>query len=333
MPFGEEIFSVGGRTAGLGYNSDAVRKKFTGYERDSESGLDCAQARYFNSGYGRFSSPDPFTNDTHVSDPQSWDLYTYVKNNPLNVVDPLGKKGEISWRTDKKGVIHVKLKASFAIYGAKGQNVSKQDLKTYRDALANGINSRLTKTFSNIAGKTFDVKTDIKVKIKDDEASAIRSGSDNIVEIGYGQLDNHGGDASGVAFNVQGESFDRVAISVEPNPANFQGLGDPVTMAGEIAAHEFGAHLLSGGHSDNPDSLFFGNILGNGSSQFSPSDFTRLFTGNDDSFPSPPPFPGSKPFAGPYDNIGPSGKSERRANSRNNSSPSAVYTWITGVKQ
>ena len=47
MPFGEEVMAgVGGRTVAQGYGqTDNARQKFTGYERDDESGLDFAQAR------------------------------------------------------------------------------------------------------------------------------------------------------------------------------------------------------------------------------------------------------------------------------------------------
>ncbi|HQX56988.1 MAG TPA: hypothetical protein PLP07_13760, partial [Pyrinomonadaceae bacterium] len=45
MPFGEEVTSGAGRSSGSGWSSvSAPRQKFTGYERDSESGLDFAQA-------------------------------------------------------------------------------------------------------------------------------------------------------------------------------------------------------------------------------------------------------------------------------------------------
>jgi RHS repeat-associated protein len=64
----------------------------TSYERDEETDLDFAQARYFNSGFGRFSSPDDFLNDAQTSDPQSWNLYIYVSNNPLNYTDPSGEE-------------------------------------------------------------------------------------------------------------------------------------------------------------------------------------------------------------------------------------------------
>jgi len=62
--------------------------KFTGYERDSDSGLDYAIFRYYNSRLGRFMSGDPLAGDT--GHPQSLNRYAYVVNNPINAVDPLG---------------------------------------------------------------------------------------------------------------------------------------------------------------------------------------------------------------------------------------------------
>ncbi|HEX7958118.1 MAG TPA: LamG-like jellyroll fold domain-containing protein, partial [Pyrinomonadaceae bacterium] len=59
LPFGEELFAgVGGRTPQQGYSAaDGLRQKLTGYERDNETGLDYAQARYYASSQGRFTSP------------------------------------------------------------------------------------------------------------------------------------------------------------------------------------------------------------------------------------------------------------------------------------
>jgi len=60
LPFGEEVGAgVGGRTTGQGYVADNVRQKFTGYERDNETDLDFAQARYYANTQGRFTSVDP----------------------------------------------------------------------------------------------------------------------------------------------------------------------------------------------------------------------------------------------------------------------------------
>ena len=64
--------------------------KFTGKERDSESGLDNFGARYDSSQFGRFMSPDPGNWGADPSNPQSWNAYSYVLNNPLNAIDPSG---------------------------------------------------------------------------------------------------------------------------------------------------------------------------------------------------------------------------------------------------
>ena len=69
----------------------ATEQFFTGYERDQESGNDYAQARHYASSMGRFMSPDPsglyYADQTN---PQSFNLYSYVLNNPLKLVDPTG---------------------------------------------------------------------------------------------------------------------------------------------------------------------------------------------------------------------------------------------------
>ena len=94
LPFGEEILGRGGRTAALNYVSDAISgpaQKFTGKERDTESGLDYFGARYFGGAGGRFTSADAPFADQYTADPQSWNLYTYTRNNPLKYADPDGR--------------------------------------------------------------------------------------------------------------------------------------------------------------------------------------------------------------------------------------------------
>ena len=69
--------------------------KFTGKERDTESGLDMFGARYYGSSLGRFMTPDWAAKPTavpyaHYGNPQSLNLYSYVQNNPTTVGDPDG---------------------------------------------------------------------------------------------------------------------------------------------------------------------------------------------------------------------------------------------------
>lgn len=92
MPFGEEITSTQTvqRNINLNYGSDTVRQKFTAYERDIESDLDYAQARYYKSAHGRFTSVDPLYDSADLEIPQSWNRYSYVINNPLRYTDPTG---------------------------------------------------------------------------------------------------------------------------------------------------------------------------------------------------------------------------------------------------
>jgi len=71
------------------------RSRFTGKERDTESGNDYFGARYYASSMGRFMSPDWSAKEEPVpyatkDDPQSLNLYAYVGNNPLTHNDPDG---------------------------------------------------------------------------------------------------------------------------------------------------------------------------------------------------------------------------------------------------
>jgi len=90
LPFGELWPSVPPAPAEV--------RQFAGKERDEESGLDYVGARYYASGNGRFTTVDPFLDiDQALVDPQRWNRYTYVRNNPLRYVDPDGRAIETLW--------------------------------------------------------------------------------------------------------------------------------------------------------------------------------------------------------------------------------------------
>ena len=74
LPFGQEII-----------NED-VRYSFTGKELDNTS-LHYFGARYYDSSTGRFTSTDPVA-DNHA--------YSYVSNNPMNMIDPNGMEAYVS---------------------------------------------------------------------------------------------------------------------------------------------------------------------------------------------------------------------------------------------
>jgi len=93
MPFGEDLASLRSSVAIPSYGSaNFPTQKFTGKERDAETGLDYFGARYFSAAQGRWTSPDWSATPTPIpyailSDPQTLNLYAYVRNNPLNIRD------------------------------------------------------------------------------------------------------------------------------------------------------------------------------------------------------------------------------------------------------
>jgi RHS repeat-associated protein len=83
-PFGER-YAEGG---------SAAAKTFAGHNWDTVSDLYDAQFREDHGGQGRWTSPDPAGLDAaQLTDPQTWNLYAYVRNSPLNLVDPFGLGG------------------------------------------------------------------------------------------------------------------------------------------------------------------------------------------------------------------------------------------------
>ncbi|MGD9628011.1 MAG: RHS repeat domain-containing protein [Pyrinomonadaceae bacterium] len=92
MPFGEELDADGTcRTTGQKYGqTDSVRQKFTGYQKDDETGLDFAEARMYQNLHGRFTAIDPLLASGKSANPQTFNRYVYVMNRPLILTDSTG---------------------------------------------------------------------------------------------------------------------------------------------------------------------------------------------------------------------------------------------------
>jgi RHS repeat-associated protein len=99
---------------------------FTGKERDSESGLDEFDVRYYASSMGRFMRPDPaqWAGFEHKDDPQAWNGYAYGRDNPLLYTDPDG--------------------ANYTVCDANGQNCADLTDKQYDQFRQDNPNLRVT---------------------------------------------------------------------------------------------------------------------------------------------------------------------------------------------
>ena len=112
-PFGGERVVVS--TSGNAY-------KFTGKERDVETGLDNFEARYYSSQFGRFQSADwsaipvpvPYAD---LGNPQTLNLYAYVKNNPLNLTDPTGHLATGQIGSSEGMTINFRMRPGDSVYG------------------------------------------------------------------------------------------------------------------------------------------------------------------------------------------------------------------------
>ena len=86
-PFGENLNEQ--NNANLG-NSSEDNSQYTGQEHDPESNSEHFQFRQYTSRLGHWMSPDPSSGSLHFGNPQSFNRYAYVLNNPLFYTDPDG---------------------------------------------------------------------------------------------------------------------------------------------------------------------------------------------------------------------------------------------------
>ena len=82
LPFGETLSDPA--------SASKFAKGFTNHEQTDPSGLIYMQARFYAPMYGRFLSPDP-ARDQHFEETQSWNIYSYTRNQPTMQIDPDGQ--------------------------------------------------------------------------------------------------------------------------------------------------------------------------------------------------------------------------------------------------
>lgn len=237
LPFGEEISAAtGNRHTVTGYGTDGgVRQKFTGKERDAETGLDYFLARYYSSSYGRFTSPDEFTggpdelydfadaaaeNPTFYADldnPQTLNKYQYCFNNPINAIDP---DGHSIWTKLVKVVVKV-AKTGSAVEAFR-DNIN--DAKTVADSSKS--KSERIWAAASLASELLPVSVgDVK-----DGAGAIKKGVKVLQSGSYGALERRS--------RKDGLDLDHIPSSAAVRKSRENALGRPLTAAEAKAVHK-----------------------------------------------------------------------------------------------
>jgi RHS repeat-associated protein len=129
--------------------------RFIGKERDTESGNDYFEARYYASSMGRFMSPDWSAKEEPVpyaklDDPQSLNLYSYVENNPLSKVDKDGHCAEDLCIGEGLVVLAVGLEAAREAYNVTPDG--QRSLNNLANAFGASFSSNISAAKNAITG-------------------------------------------------------------------------------------------------------------------------------------------------------------------------------------
>ena len=229
--------------------------KFTGKERDSESGLDNFGARYDASSMGRFMTPDPvFFQADMLTDPQRFNQYAYVRNNPLALVDPKGESIELTGDEEER---KKQLQALQQAVGAQAGSYLYQNAVTTTDANGNKTTSYYVGVYTNgpsgqgpafgsinaASGALGNIISDSRVA----ELNLVPSGTTVTNNQGEtAQIGPVGNGSPGATYTGQDGKLhvtllDTSTASPGQVPADYMSNGQPgVVDAGILAGHEFG---------------------------------------------------------------------------------------------
>jgi len=228
-------------TVALGLRSLAVetriRSRCTGKERDSESGLDYFGARYDASSMGRFMTPDPLpwphwqngSRDDRkrfaefLTNPQNFNMYSYVRNNPLNSVDPDGMD------------VYV---VAYTTGNSQGDDELKRAAQTKKDEITSSKNFDPKKDTVIIAG----------VKTKEDFQNVLNSAAklgDQFGKTTNVSLFSHAGDIDGPVFHDASGHATQFTQSELSNLKVNWGANSSASFFGCSTADNFAQHFAN----------------------------------------------------------------------------------------
>jgi RHS repeat-associated protein len=197
-----------GSLPGYASCTDATEHHFTAKERDTESGNDYFGARYYASSMGRWMSPDPkMFSKQRMFDPQQWNMYAYVRNNPLIYFDPNGQE-----------LVSV-------VFGNQtvlvDRSIARNVINVLRDASNAGISLTITSGFRNSKHQEDMYKAWVKGGRKGNPVAP----------------PNSSGHEAGQAFDVSKGGL----TDEQKGKLNEIGKSDGLTMHEEATAIHFGA--------------------------------------------------------------------------------------------
>jgi RHS repeat-associated protein len=237
-PWGGELASV---------NADSNHFKFTGKERDAESGLDLMGARYYSSTSGRFTKADPLMiQKQKFLDPQQWNMFQYARNSPLRFIDPTGKAVQLS--DDEKERAR-QLSAARNAVGDNDGNYLYTAEKPEKDGhyylkIYSGGKSGKGPDFSKLNGAA----EQLSAIIKDTKVATVQLVKPGLFSSGNGSTEIQR--ASDYVTPI-GATVKLNSGTLKPLPGNLLSSGkDETPTLGDVFSHEMGnvySHWFAGG--------------------------------------------------------------------------------------
>lgn len=154
-----------------------VRYSFTGQEEESDTGYHNYGARLYDAELGRFLSADSIVPDT--ANPQAFNRYSYVYNNPLRYSDPTGhgpreRMRGITVGADSQGL---RITANLAVYSLDGAPIETDKVQRWSESISRTWNGAVDGVLVQ-----FDVNVRIvssRSEIRGDEiVVAVNTGND-----------------------------------------------------------------------------------------------------------------------------------------------------------
>lgn len=216
------------RTTGMGYTSDCVRQRFTGYERDSETGLDYAMARMYANAQGRFTGVD--SGIFIVADPQNFNRYSHTQNNPLKFIDPSGKNIELTGSDVQSFVDYLEKNTGLKLKYAVKNGVITITGSTKDKNFKGNVNKAFVDVVSKVAGASGTAKFHVD--------SSISTNGNQKGEVVFV-------DDNAVAYNSATLGADG-SRTIRPGNINMTSVSSIDSQASELALGLIGHALIEG---------------------------------------------------------------------------------------